>query len=112
MSDRRRRHDSTGPARADCSTVFTARSAATQAMTLEWVKCRRGPRTSQMPSSGRSHAVSTKATKASSRRHPGFLRLQAEAAGLVHHIEHLAIDIELELAGGRVADPHRAGAVV
>ena len=29
-----------------------ARSMATQAMTLEWVKWRRGPRTSQMPSSG------------------------------------------------------------
>ena len=32
--------------------VLMARSMATHAMTLEWVKCRRGPRTSQMPSSG------------------------------------------------------------
>ena len=31
---------------------FTVRSSATQHITLEWVKWRRGPRTSQMPSSG------------------------------------------------------------
>ena len=36
----------------DCSALATARSKATQAITLEWTNCRRGPRTSQMPSSG------------------------------------------------------------
>src|SRR4029077_7877626 len=43
---------------------------------------------------------------------PRILRLQAKAASLVHDVEHLAIDVELELAGGGIADPHRAGAVV
>jgi hypothetical protein len=37
---------------------------ATQAMTFECVKCRRGPRTSQIPSSGRSHAWTTKLNSA------------------------------------------------
>ena len=36
----------------------TARSKATQAMTFEWVKWRRGPRTSQIPSSGSSQTSS------------------------------------------------------
>ena len=47
---------------ACCSTALTARSNATQAITLEWVKCRRGPRTSQMPSSGFSQTVSRKSS--------------------------------------------------
>ena len=34
------------------SAIFAARSNATQAMTFDWVKCRCGPRISQMPSSG------------------------------------------------------------
>jgi len=42
---------------------------ATQAMTLEWVKCRRGPRTSQIPSSGCCQTVSRKPTTARSRSH-------------------------------------------
>src|SRR5919108_2552964 len=32
--------------------ALITRSAATQASTFEWVKCRFGPRTSQIPSSG------------------------------------------------------------
>ncbi len=39
---------------SNCSMVRTPRSTATQAMTLECVKCRRGPRTSHNPSSGSS----------------------------------------------------------
>ena len=35
-----------------CCTEHSARSTATHAIILEWTKCRRGPRTSQMPSSG------------------------------------------------------------
>ena len=53
----RRASDRAGPSRPKSSMVRTARSTATQAMTLEWVKCRRGPRTSQMPSSGSSQCV-------------------------------------------------------
>ena len=39
------------------STVFTARSTATHAITFECTKCRRLPRTSQMPSSGRARGA-------------------------------------------------------
>ena len=52
ISSRSARQRSTGPSRPNCSTVLMARSKATQAITFEWVKCRRGPRTSQIPSSG------------------------------------------------------------
>ncbi len=47
-----------------CSIDFTARSNATQAITFEWVKCCRGPRTSQIPSSGCFHASSRNVTSA------------------------------------------------
>jgi hypothetical protein len=40
-----------------------ARSIATQAMTFEWVKCRLGPRTSQIPSSGSRQPDSRKSIK-------------------------------------------------
>jgi hypothetical protein len=50
---------------------------ATQAITLEWVKCRRGPRTSQMPSSGLSQAVSKKSIcgPSGARAGTGFARI-------------------------------------
>ncbi len=32
--------------------------------------------------------------------------------GQIHRVHHLAIDIELQLAVGRVADAHRAGVLV
>ena len=38
---------------------------ATHAITREWVKWRRGPRTSQIPSSGWSHADSTNSSSVS-----------------------------------------------
>ena len=56
------------------SMVRTARSTATQAMTLEWVKCRRGPRTSQMPSSGSSQWSATNFTSATCRSQADALR--------------------------------------
>ena len=43
---------SIGPGRPKRSALAMARSSATQAITFEWVKCRRPPRVSQMPSSG------------------------------------------------------------
>ena len=46
------RQRSTGPSRPNSSWARTARSNATHAITFEWVKCRYGPRTSQMPASG------------------------------------------------------------
>ena len=46
---------------------------ATQAMTLEWVKCRRGPRTSQIPSSGSRHPFSRNSISARCSSHAGPL---------------------------------------
>ena len=54
--------------------VFTARSNATQAIILLWVKCRLPPRTSQMPSSGSRQMLSRYSTTAAS-------RFQASGAG-------------------------------
>ena len=92
--------------------VRTARSTATQAMTLEWVKCRRGPRTSQMPSSGSSQLSGDEVDQCDlqvpgrrAQRAPGPTRL-------VQRREHLAVDVELELARGGVADPHRGRLLV
>ena len=45
------------------STMRTHRSTATQAMTLECTKWRRGPRTSQIPSSGSRHTLRTCSTR-------------------------------------------------
>jgi len=69
-----------------------ARSTATQVMTLEATKWRRPPRTSQMPSSGSVQRRATTSTAPASSRQ--------------------AVDVELELVGGGVADPDRAGAAV
>ena len=47
------RHCSSGASTSKRSAIRIARSNATQAITFECTKWRRGPRTSQMPSSGR-----------------------------------------------------------
>ena len=96
-----------------CSAILTARSKATQAITLEWVKCCGGPRTSQMPSSGWCQIFvqmlepgACRAAGASLGAEPAL----AVAHGAAHR--HLAIDVELELLGRGVADAHRVRALV
>ena len=54
------------------SAVLMARSMATQAITLEWVKWRRGPRTSQMPSSGSRHPSPRNSINESWNSHAGL----------------------------------------
>ena len=61
---RRRRHLDASPSSPNSSTLLTARSMATHAMTFEWVNCRWGPRTSQMPSSGLCQSLSRKSRSA------------------------------------------------
>ena len=57
----------------------TARSNATQAMTFECVKCRRGPRTSQMPSSGSLPAPLEEVEQRAARsRQPSSLGIEAD----------------------------------
>ncbi|KOT46772.1 hypothetical protein ADK41_00825 [Streptomyces caelestis] len=53
---------SSGPSMWLASVNRTARSRAAQTMILEWTKCRRGPRISQIPSSGSRHSFSTHRT--------------------------------------------------
>ena len=65
ISWRMARQRSTGPSVPYSSTVRMARSMATHAITLEWVKWRRGPRTSQIPSSGSRQPVSRNSISAS-----------------------------------------------
>ena len=88
-----------------------ARSTATQAITLEWVKWRRGPRTSQMPSSG---SFQPDSMNPSARAEvPGRpRRLASGPARLVQGSEHLAVDVELVLLRGGVADAYRSRALV
>ncbi len=50
-----------------------ARSMATQAITLEWVKWRRGPRTSQIPSSGSRQPSRRKSMRDSWNAHVGLV---------------------------------------
>ena len=47
----------------------SARSNATQAITFEWVKCRSGPRTSQMPASVLRQPSSSHSSVSSSTAH-------------------------------------------
>src|SRR5215468_11749858 len=82
----------------------TARSMATHAITLECVKCRRGPRTSQIPSSGWVQPVSLEEMLL---ERPGVLvAFDADPARLVKRVHHLAVHVELELMDSGVADAH------
>ena len=88
-----------------------ARSNATQDMRRPYTKSGWPPRVSQMPSSGRSqlsHSQSRMLELASSRRD----RPEAVGVGEVDRVHGFAVDVELQLVGGAVADAHRARAAV
>ena len=83
------------------------RSNATHAITFECVKWRRGPRTSQIPSSGsRQRRLEVREQLPRRAPTPSSSGRQAAPARLVEHVEHLAVDVELELRAGAVADPN------
>src|ERR1700722_1235667 len=105
MAQRQDRHRSIGPSTPNSSTDLAARSKATHAITLECVKCCRGPRTSQIPSSGPDGFKMIKkcAPDCRSSRH----RSQPVAARLEHGVRDLAVDIKLELTSRRVSDSNR-----
>ena len=97
-----------GPARPR----LTARSKATQAITLECTKCRRGPRTSQMPSSG-SVPVLLEEPQQRAHQAPGVpVEGQARLPAERDRVDHLAVHVELALAHRGVADPHRRRVLV
>ena len=90
-----------------CSTIAIARSNATQHNTLEWVKCRAPPRTSQMPSSGSSPKVLERVEQEPGDRPRVGARRCARAGRLPQHVEQLAVHVELQLLVRAVARPHR-----
>ena len=106
ISSRSARQRSTGPSRPNSSWKRTARSKATQAITFECVKCRAGPRTSQMPASSCRQPVLEPLEELPDQRPGVVVRRHALRARLVERVQHLAVDVELELLGGGVADPH------
>ena len=106
------RQRSTSPSRPCCSTAFTARSKATQTITREWVKCRSGPRISQMPLSGWSQCVASSSTSTRCSAQLCGVLLEAGVARVLEGDHHLAEHVGLALVDGAVADPDRAGAGV
>ena len=82
-------------------------------MTFEWVKWRRWPRISQMPSSGSCHAsLEVVEQRALDGATPAGRSGSRADARLVERVDHLAVDVELELLARRVADADRRGALV
>jgi hypothetical protein len=76
VSSRVRRQRSSGAPSSNCSAVRTAHSNTTHAITFQCVTRRRGPRVSQMPSSGSRQIVWTRSTAPA---HPRLARAVARS---------------------------------
>jgi hypothetical protein len=85
-----------------------ARSKATQDHDLGVDEVPPRPADLPDPLVGRSHAPSRKSDERPLQPERIGVGLQAGAPGLVQGVEHLAVDVELELLGRRVADAHGA----
>ena len=80
------------------------RSNATHAMTFECVKCWRGPRTSQMPSSGNFQAVLEKIEQGEDQAsRAGIACGDPDLSRLVERIDDFSVHVELELFRRRIA---------
>ena len=89
-----------------------ALSRATQHIILEWVKCSGSLRTSQMPLSGRRQIAQTRSAISARRRPVSGVELAAGHGVDPGGLHQIAVDVELLLAGGTVADAHRARAAI
>ena len=88
------------------------RSAATQHISFDEVKCLGSPRTSQMPRSGsRQFSIARLHLLHEDRPEP-LGQLVARLGVQVDRVEHRAPDVVLLLVVGAVADPHRPRALV
>ena len=105
------RQRSSGASRPSFSASLMTRSKATQAITFEWTKCRRGPRISQIPSSGRCQFDSRNSSSAT-------CKFQASGSGIetagrarckVSIPRHTR---RVGTAGGGIAHPHGSCALV
>ncbi len=90
----------------------SSRSSATQHSTREWVWWARPVRGSQMPSSGSSQCRQTYSPQARSTRWVSRSRLPPACDEVGHGVDHLAVDVELKLLRGQVADPDRPRSAV
>src|ERR1700760_3552905 len=90
ISSRTTRQRSTGPSNPCSSTVRTARSNATHAIAFEWTKWRPPPRLLGMAEQAELDLPALRIDR------------QAVHTGLVEAVEHLAVDVELELAARRI----------
>ena len=109
MASRSARHRrAAGPEVRRVSAMRSARSRASQAMSLECTWCGASPRISQIPASGSRHRSRDLVGEAAH----GPPRLGVEAVAGVGEqpggVEDPAVAVELVLVGGAVADPHRA----
>src|ERR1022692_1974143 len=89
-----------------------ARSKATQAMILECTKCRRGPRTSQMPSSGSLQCFSRNSSSCRTTAQVCLSKGRPACLPRVNASMTLAVDVKLALVHGGVADPHGHGSLI
>ena len=76
-------------------------------MKRPYVKFCLPPRVSQMPSSGWSQLSQTQSSMSLIWRPADVRELQAVRVGEVDRVHRLAVDVELQLVGRAVADPHR-----
>ena len=98
ISSRSARQRSTGPSRPNCSTALTARSKRHPGHHLRVGEV--PPRPAHLPDAlVRLAPVSTRGSPSSacSRSQPASSGCQADVAGQVQGVEHLAVDVELEL---------------
>ena len=89
-----------------------AQSRATQHISFDCVKCAGSARTSQIPASGWRHSLQT--SSAISRQPAAGLAVELPTAArvTVRGLEQLAVDVELQLWRGGIADPDRTRAAI
>src|SRR2546422_8597192 len=102
------RQRSTGPSSPNSSTPFTARSNATHAITLECVWAAHLPDAFIGLFPDGLQMVHQRLLQRPARLVPA----QANASRNVQRVHQLAVDVELELERGRVADAHGTRALV
>ena len=76
------------------------------------MNCAGSPRTSQIPASGRRQIRQTRSAISARRRPWSAVEAAGEAAEQRRRGQHLAVDVELQLRSGAVADAHRRRATV
>ena len=90
----------------------TPRSSATQHCNFEYTKCCRPPRTSQMPRSSSSPVLAHPVEQPLDRAPHVVRERRAVLVVQIDRVHQLAVDVELQVLAGGVADAHRPRAAV